>query len=113
MNESIFLKYCSFLLQYALQANSCLPKKKLLWQKMAVVILKAYRMPSTACLHDADAQRIILIKQGTYNEKIFIDKNFITFKGEKIQPKPLLLFRWQGMNGVAKTRMIMEQPLSI
>ncbi len=31
---------------------------------------------------NADAQRIILIKQGTYNEKIFIDKNFITLRGE-------------------------------
>ena len=27
-------------------------------------------------------QRIILIKKGTYNEKIFIDKNFITLRGE-------------------------------
>lgn len=31
---------------------------------------------------DAKAQRIILIKNGTYKEKIFIDKNFITLKGE-------------------------------
>jgi PelA/Pel-15E family pectate lyase len=31
---------------------------------------------------DAAAQRIIVIKKGTYNEKIFIDKNFITLKGE-------------------------------
>ncbi|MEO6540888.1 MAG: pectate lyase [Ferruginibacter sp.] len=31
---------------------------------------------------DAGTQRIILIKPGTYNEKIFIDKNFITLKGE-------------------------------
>ncbi|MGB4844800.1 MAG: pectate lyase [Ferruginibacter sp.] len=31
---------------------------------------------------DAKQQRIILIKKGTYNEKIFIDKNFVTLKGE-------------------------------
>jgi PelA/Pel-15E family pectate lyase len=31
---------------------------------------------------DAKTQRIILVKNGTYNEKIFIDKNFITLKGE-------------------------------
>ncbi|MEO6253922.1 MAG: pectate lyase [Ferruginibacter sp.] len=31
---------------------------------------------------DATSQRIILIKPGTYNEKLFIDKNFITLKGE-------------------------------
>ena len=31
---------------------------------------------------DAKAQRIILVKNGTYKEKIFIDKNFITLKGE-------------------------------
>lgn len=31
---------------------------------------------------DAKEQRIINIKNGTYNEKIFIDKNFITLKGE-------------------------------
>lgn len=31
---------------------------------------------------DAKEQRIILIKSGTYNEKLFIDKNFITLKGE-------------------------------
>ncbi len=31
---------------------------------------------------DAVTQRIILIKKGTYNEKIFIDKNFITLRGE-------------------------------
>ncbi|MBX2918942.1 MAG: pectate lyase [Ferruginibacter sp.] len=31
---------------------------------------------------DANEQRIILIKKGVYNEKIFIDKNFITLKGE-------------------------------
>ena len=31
---------------------------------------------------DAKTQRIILIKNGTYKEKIFIDKNFITLKGE-------------------------------
>ena len=30
----------------------------------------------------ASSQRIILIKNGTYNEKIFIDKDFITLKGE-------------------------------
>ncbi len=30
----------------------------------------------------AKEQRIILIKKGTYNEKIFIDKDFITLKGE-------------------------------
>ncbi len=31
---------------------------------------------------DANEQRIILIKSGIYKEKIFIDKNFITLKGE-------------------------------
>jgi pectinesterase len=31
---------------------------------------------------DNKMQRIILIKKGTYNEKIFIDKNFITLRGE-------------------------------
>lgn len=31
---------------------------------------------------DAKEQRIILIKSGTYNEKLFIDKDFITLKGE-------------------------------
>lgn len=31
---------------------------------------------------DAKTERVILIKKGTYNEKIFIDKNFITLKGE-------------------------------
>jgi PelA/Pel-15E family pectate lyase len=31
---------------------------------------------------DAKEQRIIFIKKGTYKEKIFIDKNFITLKGE-------------------------------
>lgn len=31
---------------------------------------------------DNKAQRIITIKKGTYNEKLFIDKNFITLKGE-------------------------------
>lgn len=31
---------------------------------------------------EASEQRIILIKPGTYAEKIFIDKNFITLKGE-------------------------------
>ena len=31
---------------------------------------------------DAKMQRIIFIKNGTYKEKIFIDKNFITLKGE-------------------------------
>ncbi len=31
---------------------------------------------------DAKTQRIILIKKGVYNEKIFIDKNFITLRGE-------------------------------
>lgn len=31
---------------------------------------------------DEKTQRIILIKKGTYKEKIFIDKNFITLKGE-------------------------------
>ena len=31
---------------------------------------------------DAKEQRIILIKNGTYNEKLFIDKDFITLKGE-------------------------------
>jgi len=31
---------------------------------------------------EAGTQRIIIIKKGTYNEKIFIDKNFITLKGE-------------------------------
>jgi len=31
---------------------------------------------------DTRAQRIILVKKGVYNEKLFIDKNFITLKGE-------------------------------
>lgn len=31
---------------------------------------------------DAKEQRIIFIKNGTYNEKIFIDKDFVTLKGE-------------------------------
>lgn len=31
---------------------------------------------------DAKEQRIIIIKAGVYSEKIFIDKNFITLKGE-------------------------------
>lgn len=31
---------------------------------------------------DAKEQRVILVKSGTYKEKIFIDKNFITLKGE-------------------------------
>lgn len=31
---------------------------------------------------DSKGQRIILIKKGTYKEKIFIDKNFITLHGE-------------------------------
>ncbi len=31
---------------------------------------------------EATAHRIIIIKKGIYNEKIFIDKNFITLKGE-------------------------------
>ena len=31
---------------------------------------------------DNKTQRIILIKKGTYNEKIFIDKDFITLRGE-------------------------------
>ena len=31
---------------------------------------------------DAKEQRIIFIKKGTYKEKIFIDKNFISLKGE-------------------------------
>lgn len=31
---------------------------------------------------DAKEQRIIFIKNGTYNEKVFIDKDFITLKGE-------------------------------
>lgn len=31
---------------------------------------------------DAKAPRVILIKKGTYHEKIFIEKNFITLKGE-------------------------------
>lgn len=31
---------------------------------------------------DAKEQRIILIKKGTYNEKLFIDKNHITLRGE-------------------------------
>lgn len=31
---------------------------------------------------DSKGQRIILIKKGTYKEKIFIDKNFITLRGE-------------------------------
>lgn len=31
---------------------------------------------------DNKMQRIILIKKGTYSEKIFIDKNFITLRGE-------------------------------
>lgn len=31
---------------------------------------------------DAKEQRIIFIKDGTYNEKIFLDKDFITLKGE-------------------------------
>lgn len=34
---------------------------------------------------DAKEQRIILIKNGTYNEKIFIDKDFITLKGENAE----------------------------
>ena len=61
---------------------------------------------------NADAQRIILVKQGTYNEKIFIDKNFITLR-EKIQPKPSLQFLWPGMNGAAKTPTITALPPSI
>jgi PelA/Pel-15E family pectate lyase len=32
---------------------------------------------------DGKTQRIINIKKGTYNEKLFIDKNFVTLKGEK------------------------------
>lgn len=31
---------------------------------------------------DNKTQRVILIKKGTYSEKIFIDKNFITLRGE-------------------------------
>jgi len=31
---------------------------------------------------DAKTQRVILIKKGTYKEKILIDKNFVTLKGE-------------------------------
>lgn len=31
---------------------------------------------------EANTQRVILIKEGTYNEKLFLDKNFITLKGE-------------------------------
>ncbi|MEY2917282.1 MAG: hypothetical protein RIS73_996, partial [Bacteroidota bacterium] len=31
---------------------------------------------------DNKTQRIILIKKGTYNEKLFIDKHFITLRGE-------------------------------
>ncbi|MBS1511838.1 MAG: pectate lyase [Bacteroidetes bacterium] len=31
---------------------------------------------------DGKTQRVILIKKGVYNEKIFIDKNFITLQGE-------------------------------
>ena len=34
---------------------------------------------------DAKEQRIICIKKGTYNEKIFIDKDFITLKGEDVK----------------------------
>ncbi len=38
---------------------------------------------------DAKEQRIILIKNGTYNEKLFLDKNFITLKGE--DPKKTII----------------------
>jgi PelA/Pel-15E family pectate lyase len=31
---------------------------------------------------DSKGQRIVLVKKGTYKEKIFIDKNFITLRGE-------------------------------
>ena len=31
---------------------------------------------------DVNQQRVILLKKGIYNEKIFIDKNFITLRGE-------------------------------
>ena len=34
---------------------------------------------------DAKTQRIIVIKKGVYNEKIFIDKNFITLRGENAE----------------------------
>lgn len=33
----------------------------------------------------AEAQRVILVRNGVYTEKIFIDKNFITLKGEDKQ----------------------------
>lgn len=34
---------------------------------------------------DSKTQRVILIKKGVYNEKIFIDKNFITLRGENAE----------------------------
>lgn len=34
---------------------------------------------------DGKTQRIIVIKKGVYNEKIFIDKNFITLRGENAE----------------------------
>lgn len=40
---------------------------------------------------DAASQRIILIKNGTYREKIFIDKNFITLKGESREKTIILV----------------------
>ena len=31
---------------------------------------------------EANEQRVILIKKGTYREKLFVEKNFITLRGE-------------------------------
>ena len=39
----------------------------------------------------ASNQRIICIKKGTYNEKLFLDKNFITLKGEDKEATKIII----------------------
>ena len=61
---------------------------------------------------EASVQRIILIKKGTYNEKIFIDKNFITLRGENPE-KTIVTISLARDEWRCETRMITAPPPSI
>ena len=80
MKIKIKILLIGFVLLHA--CNSLFAQKEIVVAQDGSGSFKSIQEAINSLPADVSSQRIIFIKKGTYKEKIFIDKNFITLKGE-------------------------------
>ncbi len=72
---------CQFVMMLLLSATA-FAQKEIVVAKDGSGNFKSIQEAINSLPVEAAEQRVILIKKGTYREKLFVEKNFITFRGE-------------------------------